>query len=78
VHHFTVALGLLQSLDPPGVGARSLAECLMLQLRALQQDAPDDEVFPQVAMRVCKQPIDLLAKRDVKRLALLCGDSEPW
>jgi RNA polymerase sigma-54 factor len=35
----------------------------------------DDDVFP-VAMRVCKQPIDLLAKRDVKRLALLCGDSE--
>jgi RNA polymerase sigma-54 factor len=76
VHHFTVALGLLQSLDPPGVGARSLAECLMLQLRMLQQDAPDDQVFP-VALRVCKQPIELLAKRDVKRLALLCGDSEP-
>src|SRR4051812_25865438 len=76
VHRFTVALGLLQSLDPPGVGARSLAECLMLQLRTLQQDAPGDDVF-DVAIRVCKQSIDLLAKRDVKRLAQLCGDPEP-
>ena len=75
VHRFTVALGLLQSLEPAGVGARSLAECLMLQLRTLQQDAPDDELFP-VAIRVCKQPIDLLAKRDVKRLAQMCGDTD--
>jgi len=28
------ALSLLQSFDPPGVGARSLAECLLLQLDA--------------------------------------------
>lgn len=76
VHRFTVALRLLQSLDPPGVGARSLAECLMLQLRTLQDESPDDEVCP-VAIRVCGQPIDLLAKRDVKRLAQLCGDTEP-
>jgi RNA polymerase sigma-54 factor len=34
VHHFTVALGLLQSLEPAGVGARNLGECLRLQLRA--------------------------------------------
>jgi RNA polymerase sigma-54 factor len=75
VHRFTVALRLLQSLDPPGVGARSLAECLMLQLRSMQDDDPAHEVCP-VAIRVCKQPMDLLAKRDVKRLAQLCGDPE--
>ncbi|MDB5751156.1 MAG: rpoN [Ramlibacter sp.] len=75
VHRFTVALRLLQSLDPPGVGARSLAECLMLQLRSIQHESPGDEVCP-VAIRVVKQPIDLLARRDVKRLAQLCGDSE--
>ncbi|HYE41224.1 MAG TPA: RNA polymerase factor sigma-54, partial [Ramlibacter sp.] len=76
VHRFTVALHLLQSLDPPGVGARSLAECLMLQLKSMQEVRPADEVFP-LAIRVCKQPIDLLARRDVKRLAQLCGDTEP-
>jgi RNA polymerase sigma-54 factor len=74
-HRFTVAMRLLQSLDPPGVGARSLAECLMLQLRSLQADAPENEVFP-VAIRVCGQPIDLLARRDVKRLSQLVGDTE--
>jgi RNA polymerase sigma-54 factor len=76
VHRFTVALRLLQSLDPPGVGARNLAECLMLQLRSLQHDAPDDEVYP-LAIRVCTQPIDLLARRDVRRLAQLTGEAEP-
>jgi RNA polymerase sigma-54 factor len=75
VHRFTVALRLLQRLDPPGVGARNLAECLMLQLRWLQEERPADEVVP-VAIRICKQPIDLLAKRDVKRLTSLCGDNE--
>ncbi len=33
-------LKLVQSLDPPGVGARNLRECLMLQLNAMQQ-SPD-------------------------------------
>ena len=32
VHRFSMALKLLQSLEPPGVGARNLAECLALQL----------------------------------------------
>jgi RNA polymerase sigma-54 factor len=29
------ALGLIQSFDPPGVGARSITECLLLQLKAI-------------------------------------------
>ncbi|HEX2717765.1 MAG TPA: RNA polymerase factor sigma-54 [Gemmatimonadaceae bacterium] len=35
-------LGIIQSLDPPGVGARDLRECLMLQLReaGLEQSVP--------------------------------------
>ena len=34
--------GIIQSLDPPGVGARDLRECLMLQLReaGLEQSVP--------------------------------------
>jgi len=35
------ALKIIQSLDPPGVGARNLAECLLLQMR----DDPDDHSF---------------------------------
>jgi DNA-directed RNA polymerase specialized sigma54-like protein len=34
----------LQACDPPGVGARDLRECLLLQLRAIQT-APDDELL---------------------------------
>jgi RNA polymerase sigma-54 factor len=75
LHRFTMALHLLQHLDPPGVGARSLAECLCLQLRALQQEDPDDETIC-AALKICGQPIELLAKRDVKRLAHACGEGE--
>lgn len=94
VHHFQVALGLLQSLEPAGVGARSLGECLAIQLRLLAREAGDamggaagmaahaarpddsadedeDAAIRRVALAVCKQPMDLLAKRDFKRLAAL-------
>jgi RNA polymerase sigma-54 factor len=32
------AATLIQALEPPGVGARDLRECLLLQLRALEED----------------------------------------
>ena len=79
VHHFTVALGLLQSLEPVGVGARDLAECLSLQLRALQQLQqlePARAATVQVALRICDHPMELLARRDVKRLMLLCDATD--
>ncbi|MHB8951220.1 MAG: RNA polymerase factor sigma-54, partial [Rhodoferax sp.] len=79
VHHFTVALGLLQSLEPAGVGARGLAECLSLQLRALLQlgrPDPARHAAVQVALRICAQPMELLARRDVKRLMLLCAATD--
>ncbi|WP_367847819.1 RNA polymerase factor sigma-54 [Rhodoferax sp. WC2427] len=71
VHRFTVALGLLQSLEPAGVGATHLGECLVLQLKALQSTMGNDPVR-KIALRICRQPMDLLARRDVKRLAQLC------
>ena len=74
-HRFQVALGLLQSLEPPGVGARNLAECLTLQLRVLQQDAAEDAAIA-CAIRICALPMELLARRDIKRLAQLTHDSE--
>ena len=66
--HFAMALKLLHHMEPPGVGARNLAECLGLQLL----DCRDcDETRAAIAM--CRQPMELLAKRDVKRLSQLCG-----
>ncbi|MEO6293401.1 MAG: RNA polymerase factor sigma-54, partial [Burkholderiaceae bacterium] len=85
VHRFTVALRLLQSLEPTGVGARDLSECLSLQLRAhladlgAKKDADTESATVlacQAALKILKQPIDLLARRDLKRLVQLCHESE--
>ncbi len=74
LHHFTVALGILHSFEPVGVGARDLGECLRLQIgHALHTAAAPHggcertEVL-QVALAICRQPLDLLARRDIKRL----------
>ncbi|MDZ4143919.1 MAG: RNA polymerase factor sigma-54 [Burkholderiales bacterium] len=78
VHRFTMALHLLQSLEPTGVGARNLGECLLLQVQALRAEGvpADGEAAVRAAARICAQPMDLLARRDVKRLVQLCGESE--
>ncbi len=75
VHRFTVALRLLHHLEPAGVGARGLAECLSLQLRAMQASGQAHAAC-ETAIRVCGQSMELLARRDVKRLVQLCGDTE--
>ena len=62
------ALGWLQNLDPAGVGARSLSECLCLQLRPLPPSPAR-----QVALRICTHHLELLARRDLKKLASLTG-----
>ena len=66
--HFAMALKLLHHMEPAGVGARTMAECLGLQLL----DCKDCEET-RAAMAMCQQPMELLAKRDVKRLSQLCG-----
>ena len=76
VHRFQVALGLLQSLEPTGVGARDLGECLRLQLQAVPADTEDRAELRACALAICKQPLEMLAKRDVKRLAVVVGESE--
>jgi RNA polymerase sigma-54 factor len=68
---FAMALKLLHHMEPAGVGARNLAECLGLQLL----DCKDCEET-RAAIAMCKQPMELLAKRDVKRLSHLCGFTE--
>ena len=75
VHRFTVALRLLHHLEPAGVGARTLGECLTLQLRAMQDEGRAHPAC-DTALRLCAQPMELLARRDVKRLAQASGDSE--
>ncbi|CAN7682772.1 RNA polymerase factor sigma-54 [Variovorax sp. LjRoot130] len=78
VHHFQVALGLLQSLEPAGVGARSLGECLTIQLRQLAsaKESEEEAQVRKTAIAICKQPMELLARRDFKRLATLTRSNE--
>jgi RNA polymerase sigma-54 factor len=65
------ALAWLQSLDPAGVGARSLAECLALQIRTTPPCAAR-----ALALRIAGQYLEQLARRDFKRLVALTGSSE--
>ncbi len=65
------ALRLLQSFEPPGVGARDLAECLSLQLRqpdiACLPEAADAQVL-DCARRLCAGHLPLLAAGNLQRL----------
>jgi RNA polymerase sigma-54 factor len=58
-------LKVLQTLDPTGVGARSLAECLAIQLKERDRYDP--------AMQALIAHLDLLAKRDLAALKRQCG-----
>jgi RNA polymerase sigma-54 factor len=58
-------VAVLQSFDPPGICARSLSECLAIQLRERDRYDP--------AMQALVENLDLLAKRDIAALRKICG-----
>ncbi|MBB3862492.1 RNA polymerase sigma-54 factor [Novosphingobium hassiacum] len=58
------ALGMVQSLDPTGVGARNLAECIALQAKEA------DRYDPCMARLI--DNLELVARGDVARLKRLC------
>ncbi len=66
-----IALRLLQSLEPVGIAARNLSECLTLQLRALPKSPAQ-----VIAILICKGHLELLAKRDMRRLMSETGADE--
>jgi RNA polymerase sigma-54 factor len=61
------ALAAVQSLEPAGVGARNLGECLALQLRQLHKDTPARDIAIQVALEhlglVAAQQLILLRRQ---------------
>jgi RNA polymerase sigma-54 factor len=65
------ALNWLQSMEPTGVGARDLPDCLCLQLRALPRSETQ-----MIAILICKSHLELLARRDMKRLMAATGADE--
>jgi RNA polymerase sigma-54 factor len=68
------ALRLVQTLEPTGVGARSLQECLLLQLQGL----PEGTTGRPIALALVGEHFALLAARDFVRLlqVLGCSDSD--
>ena len=54
----------VQSLDPPGVGARSLKECLQLQLEKKKKDRPE-EVH---ALKIIKEEFDHFSHKHYTKL----------
>lgn len=55
-----VALRVVQTLDRPGIGARSLSECLALQLEAMPNDTPHRDLAHQIVT----QHLERLARRE--------------
>ena len=57
---------LLQTLDPPGIGAQSLAECLLFQLEAKGRGT-------SLAARIIRDHFELLTRRRIPDLARRLG-----
>ncbi|MCH8277400.1 MAG: RNA polymerase factor sigma-54, partial [Proteobacteria bacterium] len=66
------ALAKVQRLDPVGVGARSLSECIVLQISQLDSDTPG----LQLAINIAEDHLDLVASRDYGELRRGLGTSE--
>jgi len=66
------ALRIVQTLEPSGVAARDLGECLSLQLQALERSVPGREL----ALDIVQNKLELLAARDNTRLLETLGCSE--
>jgi RNA polymerase sigma-54 factor len=65
-------LAFVQTLDPTGVGARTLAECIGLQLAQLDPDTPGREL----ALSIARQHLQAVADRDLATLRRACGVEE--
>jgi RNA polymerase sigma-54 factor len=57
-------LGGVQALDPPGVGARSVGECIELQLRQLDPSTPGFNT----AIEIARHHLELVAERELSML----------
>lgn len=63
------AVRLVQTLDQPGIAARSLSECLTLQLEAMPEDTP----YRALAIELVNHYLEKLAKREHAELQKRLG-----
>jgi RNA polymerase sigma-54 factor len=68
------ALRIVQTLEPSGIAARNLGECLALQLHSLERDTPGREM----ALEIVQNRLALMAARDNTRMleGLGCSPDE--
>ncbi len=68
----TQTLTKIQALDPAGIGARDLAECIGIQLRLLDQQVPGRDT----ACRIARSNLDLVADHEFSALRRLLEVAE--
>jgi RNA polymerase sigma-54 factor len=78
-------MAVVRSLDPPGVGALDLRECLLLQIAARRPDAlaygdsededldTDGDPVLETACRIVESHLAMVGKRDLRELAKALG-----
>ncbi|MDY3339499.1 RNA polymerase factor sigma-54 [Riemerella anatipestifer] len=71
-----ILLNRVQKLDPPGVGARDLQECLLLQIRSKLQTAPNKNT--ELAEEILKTQFEALTNKHYKKIMqrLDCSEEE--
>lgn len=74
IEELQIALRHVQNLDPTGVGARNLRECLTLQLDALPASTP----YLALAKKMVAEYLDTLAQHDFNKLrrVLECNEED--
>ncbi|MBH1963536.1 MAG: RNA polymerase factor sigma-54 [Comamonadaceae bacterium] len=70
VEELAFALRLVQSLDPAGIAARSVGECLLLQCSGI-----DDARMAELARSMVSEHLPAVAKRDITGLSKRLGEA---
>ncbi len=65
---FTQALKIVQQMDPPGIGARSIQECMLIQI-------DQNEDTPPYAKEIIQNHYDMLLSNHLPKLAATVGCS---
>ncbi len=72
IEELQISLRHLQHMEPTGVGARDISECLELQLRCMPEGTP----YREAAITLVTRHLDVLAARDFNKLKRLLGVDE--
>lgn len=69
-------LHIIQEFDPAGVGATDLQECLLIQLRRLQEDNEDEDIDYTLPIIIIEQYFNEFTKKHYDKIVKKSGISE--